>query len=290
MAASSMTGFGRSEAEVGGVRLVIEIASVNQKGLQVGVHGPDCWPTLESAASGWARTRLIRGKVTARVTRTSSESSGVWNAEAVRASLEELARLAALNRIPFTPDAGVLLRLAESARGGSEGYPDFVTSEPVLKAAFEKALDQLKAMRLAEGAALASDLAARVANLSAMVDRMESSEKGAPVRQRENLLRRLREAGLPVDLGDERVLKELALFADRCDITEETVRLRSHCGQFLAELPSPGAGRKLDFLVQEFLREVNTIGSKAAEIATTRLVLEAKTEIERIREQVQNLE
>ena len=90
--------------------------------------------------------------------------------------------------------------------------------------------------------------------------------------------------------SDERVLKELALFADRSDITEEVVRLRSHLSQFGTELSQAGAGRKLDFLVQELLREVNTIGSKASEIPTTKLVLEAKTEIERIREQVQNLE
>lgn len=290
MAASSMTGFGRAEADVGGLRLVIEIASVNQKGLQVGVHGPDCWPSLESTAAGWIRARLIRGKVTARVTRTASGTSRLWNAESVRTSLEELAQLAALNKIPFTPDAGVLLRLAEAGRGGSEDYPSFDSAEPSLRRSFETALDQLKTMRLAEGAALAADLAARIARISSLVDGMESSESGAPARHRENLLRRLRDAGLTVDPADERVLRELALFADRCDITEETVRLRSHCGQFLEELPTPGAGRKLDFLVQEFLREVNTIGSKAVEIATTRLVLEAKTEIERVREQVQNLE
>jgi uncharacterized protein (TIGR00255 family) len=104
------------------------------------------------------------------------------------------------------------------------------------------------------------------------------------------LLRRLKEAGLDLDVSDERVLKELAFFAERCDISEEIVRLRSHLAQFEAELGQANGGRKLDFLVQELLREVNTIGSKAAEIPTTRAVLEAKTEIERIREQVQNLE
>lgn len=290
MAASSMTGFGRAEAEVGGVRLVVEIVSVNQKALQAGVHGPDCWPTLESAASGWIRAHLVRGKVTAKVTRVTAASSRLWNADEVRAALEELSRLAALNKIPFEPDAGVLLRLAETGRGGTETLPSFDAAEPALRKAFASALASLKAMRLAEGSALAADLAARVAKLSGMVEAMAAAESGAPTRHRANLLRRLREAGLQIDLSDERLLKELALFADRCDITEEVVRLRSHCSQFLEELPQPGAGRKLDFLVQELLREVNTIGSKAVEIATTRQVLEAKTEIERIREQVQNLE
>ena len=93
-----------------------------------------------------------------------------------------------------------------------------------------------------------------------------------------------------VDLSDERVLRELALHADRCDITEELTRLGSHLEQGRAQLGQAGSGRSLDFLTQEFLREVNTIGSKAAEVETTRAVLEAKTEIERFREQVQNLE
>jgi uncharacterized protein (TIGR00255 family) len=119
---------------------------------------------------------------------------------------------------------------------------------------------------------------------------MEVAEKAAPLRHRDAMLKRLKDAGLDLDVSDERVLKELTLFADRADITEEVVRLKSHNAQFSAELQQPNSGRKLDFLIQELLREVNTIGSKASEIATTKLVLEAKTEIERIREQVQNLE
>ena len=146
------------------------------------------------------------------------------------------------------------------------------------------------AMRRAEGAALAKDRGGRLVRMATMVDGMEAAEKAAPVRHRDAMLKRLKEAGLSLDVSDERVLKELALFADRSDITEEVVRLRSHIAQFSTELAQPNAGRKLDFLIQELLREVNTIGSKAAEIATTKLVLEAKTEIERIREQVQNLE
>ena len=145
-------------------------------------------------------------------------------------------------------------------------------------------------MRQAEGAALSKDLNARLAKMTIMVEGMEVAEKAAPLRHRDAMLKRLKDAGLDLDVSDERVLKELTLFADRADITEEVVRLKSHVAQFSAELGQPNCGRKLDFLIQELLREVNTIGSKASEIATTKLVLEAKTEIERIREQVQNLE
>ncbi|PAZ05099.1 MAG: hypothetical protein CAK86_04270 [Opitutia bacterium AMD-G1] len=276
MAASSMTGFGRTEINLPGARLSVEIATVNQKNLQVSVFGPEAWPALESAASGWIRTRLQRGKVTARVTQA--------------AALDELARIALLCGMKLTADGELLLRLAENTRRPSVALPDFIEAETAVRTAFEEALQNLVVMRQAEGAALAKDLNERLAKMSDMVAGMEEAEKAAPIRHRDAMLKRLKDAGLNLDVSDERVLKELTLFADRADITEEVVRLKSHIAQFSRELLQPNSGRKLDFLTQELLREVNTIGSKASEIATTKLVLEAKTEIERVREQVQNLE
>jgi uncharacterized protein (TIGR00255 family) len=292
MAAHSMTGFGRAEIDLPGARLAVELATVNQKNLQVSVHGPDAWPTLESAATGWIRARLQRGKVTARVTQAAAGGPGAtWDLEATRLQLVELERLAQALGTPWTPPSlELLLKLAESRRGQAGALPELATVETIVQAAFARALDQLVSMRAREGAALAADLRARLGLLAGFVRTMEASEQGAVARHREALLRRLKEAGLDLDVSDERVLKELAFFAERCDITEEVVRLRSHLAQFEAELGQANGGRKLDFLVQEILREVNTIGSKAAEIPTTRAVLEAKTEIERIREQVQNLE
>jgi uncharacterized protein (TIGR00255 family) len=293
MAAHSMTGFGRAEIDLPGARLAVELATVNQKNLQVSVHGPDAWPTLESSATAWVRARLQRGKVTARVTQAAASAGpgGAWDTAATRAQLQELEKLALAVGAPWTPPSlELVLKLAESRRGQTNALPDFAAVEAVVQAAFARALDQLVAMRAQEGSALAADLRARLALLGGFVTTMETSERGAVARHREALLRRLKEAGLALDVSDERVLKELAFFAERCDITEEVVRLRSHLAQFEAELGQANGGRKLDFLVQELLREVNTIGSKAAEIPTTRAVLEAKTEIERIREQVQNLE
>lgn len=286
-----MTGFGRAEIDLPGVRLSVEIATVNQKNLQVSVFGPDAWPALESTASAWIRARLQRGKVTARVTQAAASTCSVqWDAEAVAGSLDELSKVAARCGVKISPDAELLLRLAESSRRPSTVLPVLTEVEAVVQKAFEDALRQLIAMRQAEGAALARDLNDRLTKMSTMVNGMEVAEKSAPVRHRDAMLKRLKDAGLALDVTDERVLKELALFADRSDITEEVVRLKSHIAQFSAELGQPNGGRKLDFLIQELLREVNTIGSKASEIATTKLVLEAKTEIERIREQVQNLE
>lgn len=286
-----MTGFGRAEIDLPGVRLSVEIASVNQKNLQVSVFGPEAWPALESTACAWIRARLQRGKVTARVTQAAaSAQSRQWDAEAVAGSLDELSKIGLRCGVKFIPDAELLLRLAETSRRPTATLPPLADVEAAVQKAFEEALARLVAMRQAEGAALAKDLGARLAKMASMVGEMEAAEKSAPARHRDALLKRLKEAGLSLDVTDERVLKELALYADRSDITEEVVRLRSHVAQFSAELALPNGGRKLDFLIQELLREVNTIGSKASEIATTKLVLEAKTEIERIREQVQNLE
>ena len=286
-----MTGFGRAEINLPGARLSVEIATVNQKNLQVSVFGPEAWPALESAASGWIRTRLQRGKVTARVTQAAASATHrQWDHEAVAANLEELSKLATRCGVTLSADGELLLRLAESSRRPSVVLPDFVEVEALVRTAFEEALGKLVTMRQAEGAALSKDLNARLAKMSDMVVGMEEAEKAAPIRHRDAMLKRLKDAGLDLDVSDERVLKELTLFADRADITEEVVRLKSHIAQFSTELLQPNCGRKLDFLIQELLREVNTIGSKASEIATTKLVLEAKTEIERIREQVQNLE
>jgi uncharacterized protein (TIGR00255 family) len=288
-----MTGFGRGEINLPDRRLSVEIVTVNQKNLQVSCYVPEEWTALETLSAPWIRARLVRGKVTVRVTFAdvaAKPTTTAWDEEAVLNMLADLRALATRSGVPFEPDARLLLQLAESKRTTRTPLPALELCEAAVAAGFAAALDQLVAMREAEGRSLVSDLSGRLQKISNWVTEMEAGEKEAPKRHRAALMRRLQEAGLGLDPSDERVLKELALFADRCDITEEVVRLKSHILQFTNELKVAKSGRKLDFLVQEFLREVNTVGSKAAEIPTTKAVLEAKTEIERIREQVQNLE
>ncbi len=287
-----MTGFGRSELKLPGRVWAIELTSVNQKSLQVSVYGPEEWPLLESTLTAWIRPRIYRGKITVRLTSAEaiSRAGSGWDESSLQASFAELKQLAEKLKIPFQPDVRLLLDLAESRRLNRVALPAWDDVLPLLQKSFIEALNHLVAMREQEGASLGKDLKSRVEHLEKLLAVMESSEKNAPARQRDLLLKRLKESGLSVDLADERILKELTLFADRSDITEEIVRLRSHFSQFHDELKQEKTGRKLDFLVQELLREVNTIGSKASEISTTKAVLEAKTEIERIREQVQNIE
>lgn len=287
-----MTGFGRAEFKLFDKNFAIEMASVNQKSLQVSVYGPEEWPTLESLVTQWIKSSIYRGKITIRLTshEHDNRANAPWNEAKIQSTLDELRHIAHRLHVRFEPDARLLLSLAESRHADRPRMPHIETCAEILHQAFHAALHQLIKVRQTEGRALAADLQQRLARLNELVLAMETHEKGAPARHRQVLQKRLSESGLNMDFNDERILRELAIFADRCDITEETVRLKSHLAQFAEDLMGDKVGRKLDFLIQELLREVNTVGSKASEIATTKAVLEAKTEIERIREQVQNLE
>jgi uncharacterized protein (TIGR00255 family) len=146
-------------------------------------------------------------------------------------------------------------------------------------------------MRAKEGEALLVDFIKRAEQLHRLVEAIAVRAPQVPANYRGQLTKRLRDAGLELDLNDERVLREIALFADRCDVSEEITRLRSHFEQFSALLKSDAEiGRKADFILQEIGREVNTIGSKANDLAIARAVIELKNELERVREQMANVE
>jgi uncharacterized protein (TIGR00255 family) len=146
-------------------------------------------------------------------------------------------------------------------------------------------------MRSSEGEHLKADFISRLNTLILFSQKIAAEAPARPVRQRELLAKRLRDAGLDLDLADERVAKEIALFADRCDVSEEITRLESHFAKFREYLDAAEPpGRALDFLCQELFREFNTIGSKANDASIAQTIVEAKTELEKIREQVQNIE
>jgi uncharacterized protein (TIGR00255 family) len=285
-AARSMTGFGRATLAQGNANLTAEVSTVNQRGLAVVVHLPAEWAELETRLGAVVRESFQRGKVTVRLGCTRVGTGGPDLAEPLR----HLRDLATRHGIKGEPDWHVLQRLVEQQQGiAGLPVPDETMAEAAARC-LREALRACDGMRAKEGEALVRDLSTRLDAIAALVERMAASERTSPTRTRDRLLRRLADLGVGIDLADERVLRELALHADRCDITEELTRLRSHIEQGRSQLGQSAPGRGLDFLTQEFLREVNTIGSKAAEVETTRAVLEAKTEIERFREQVQNLE
>ena len=291
----SMTGFGRScaEAAKAGVRIQVEIHSVNRKTLDIQISAPREWSGYEAICSEWINDAFQRGRVNVQIKVESAKDSGdslAMNTEAMAESLNNLKAFARAQGLDFTPDSSLILDLARSVKDSSK-LPDWKELKDALQEAFKLALADINAMRLQEGAALAEDLRVRIAELETLRKQIEKNASGSTQRYRNALLERLKQLELELDVSDERVLKEIAIYADRSDISEETTRLSSHFEQFLGFLNADEAtGRKMDFLCQEIHREFNTTGSKSNDIEITRLVIEGKNALERIREQVQNIE
>ncbi|WPJ95070.1 YicC/YloC family endoribonuclease [Coraliomargarita algicola] len=291
----SMTGFGRGCADAvdAGVRIQIEINSVNRKTLDVQISAPREWNGYESICNEWISAAFQRGRVNVQIKVESTQGGSdslALNTNAMAESLKGLRAFAESQDLEFTPDSGFLLELARSVKDSS-GLPDWKELKDSIQEAFQKALADIDSMRQQEGAALAADLKERITQLEDFRQQIEKNASGSTLRYRDALLERLKQLKLELDPSDERVLKEVAIFADRSDISEETTRLACHFEQFLSFLNADEAtGRKMDFLCQEIHREFNTTGSKSNDIEITRMVIEGKNALERIREQVQNIE
>ena len=291
----SMTGFGRgcAEAAEAGLRIQVEIHSVNRKTLDIQISAPREWSGYEAICSEWINDAFQRGRVNVQIKVESTQDSSdllVMNTDAMAESLNNLRAFAEAQGFDFTPDSSLILDLARSVKDRSS-LPDWKELKNALQEALRVALADINAMRLHEGTALAKDLKERITELETFRKQIEKNAAGSTQRYRDALLERLKQLELELDVSDERVLKEIAIYADRSDISEETTRLSSHFEQFLGFLNADEAtGRKMDFLCQEIHREFNTTGSKSNDIEITRLVIEGKNTLERIREQVQNIE
>ena len=287
-----MTGYGRAAGVVGGYSLTVQVSSVNRKTLDLAIRLPEEWASLEPSIGEQVRKVASRGRVSVVVELTGARRGGeiVWDAAEVNAAIDRLSSLAADRGIAFKPTAELLWSVANSQRMAAIHPPVEEAAAVVIEAAGE-ALRAFAAMRSLEGQALLTDLTARLIELKAHVEKIAGRAPLVVPTHRELLMQRLRQAGLELDLSDERVLREIALYADRTDVTEELTRLRSHFEQFGALLNSDGEiGRKSEFILQEIGREVNTIGSKANDLTISRAVIELKNELERIREQIANVE
>ncbi|TVR55809.1 MAG: YicC family protein [Puniceicoccaceae bacterium] len=289
---NSMTGFGRASGTVGTVAFEVVLSSVNRRSLELSFSLPREWQPLEAELIPIIRRHAARGRIqiAVEVRRPEGAAAG-WDDAAVAAAWERLSTLAARLGIPMDAGADTLLSLLEIAAKES-ALPPAENAAKAVRETLLQALDAFRASRIREGQALAADLSARIDKVRGWIDEIRSRAPEMPSRYRDLLLIRLRQAGLDLDPEDERVLKEIALFADRCDISEELTRLGSHLAQLaelLQETQEP-VGRRLDFLLQEISREVHTTGAKSNDLEISKLVLEAKNELERIREQVQNIE
>jgi len=289
----SMTGFGRGSATTDDGTATVEIACVNRKQAEVVVQLARELAELESGIRRAVLNTISRGRIQVSVQfeRPGGTAAPVRVDLALVDALETaFQRISAHTRRPLAPEAGDFLRTPGIIRIEDGGLsPD--AAWPAIERALEVAIEQVLDMRATEGRDLARDLATRLGLLEKTALAIAALAPGRPERHRDLLLKRLRDAGLELDFQDDRVLRELAVFADRCDISEEITRLDSHFRKFRDYMAGgEPAGRPLDFLCQEIHREFNTIGSKASDAAIAQHVVEAKTELEKIREQVQNVE
>ncbi len=290
-----MTGFGRGERGIDGGRVVVEVRAVNHRHLDLKLRGVGR-PGLEEALSARVRAALGRGAVTlaVRVDRAAAADDGALALDRVAPVHRQLVALAAALGAPPPSLELTLARLGAAAGGAGPSVDDEAVAGDVLAAA-DDALAGLRVMRAREGQALAADLRGRISALSTLVEQVASASAGAAAEAHARLLDRVRrllaDAGA-AELGPDRLAAELATIADRVDVSEELTRLRSHLAQALGLVDGADRtiGRALDFLVQELGRELNTVGSKAGSAAIAHLVVSGKVELEKLREQVQNVE
>lgn len=290
---NSMTGFGRGEAKREGVTWSVECSSVNRKQLEVAVNLPRELSELEAAVRSEVAAAVSRGRVNVAVRRDAGSAA----VEAVRIDHELAAHyFHAMHALALKLDIPPEISLTDITRMPgviSQAQAEISTEDvwPFVQEALAAALGQLNTMRAAEGASLRADIESRLRTIESLLDSVRAKAVSVPENQRRLLRQRLEEAGLPLPLEDERLVKEIALFADRTDISEELTRAASHVKQFRVYLDADTpAGRSLDFLLQEFFREFNTMGSKCNNAEIAHHVVTAKTELEKIREQVQNAE
>jgi len=290
---NSMTGFGRGEAEIGGHCFTVELKSVNHRYLDMNIRTPRFLMFLEDFIRSEVKKRLARGRVDIFVNyKDTSGSLGTMqvNLEAakqyVKAAETILAGVMVENDLSITS----LMRM-EGVITFEEAEKDETVLKEALSAALTQALDNIIAARLTEGKNMAKDLLERKETLAEILAGIEQREPLVVEEYREKLRVKVEEYMAGSGIDENRFNSEILYFSDKASITEEIVRIHSHLKELEQLLNSPEAtGRSMDFLVQELNREFNTIGSKASDITITKAVLTAKGEIERIREQIQNME
>ena len=289
-----MTGFGKAEANLQGRKIKVEISSVNsRKGLDLGINLPRELVSMEAELREQLQKAVSRGRVGVSVFVDGVNGANGQlrvNRDLLKQYCKEI-RLYA-KEIGANDEVGMefLFRLP-GVMGDGKSDAEETGLQKKIAETLGVAVAEFQKSREREGRFLCKNLIRQIGALDKIVAGVEKRKDAVLLRFRQNLQKRLREAGLEVPLDDERLVKEIVIFSDRCDISEEVMRLRSHFQEARRLLQTADSiGRNLDFLLQEIGREVNTIGSKANDIEISRRVVELKTELEKIREQVQNLE
>ena len=294
----SMTGFGKTPSDVSSVtRWTFEISSVNRKQLELRINLPREFSSFETEIRGFLKNKISRGMINIKGIYTPDTDSGNRVPAINHDLLDELISSALEMQKKYPELAGNCCNLSSFyAVPGVINTPETDVDDPqiisCILTALDSALQQFIAMRQTEGEALEADLRSRLELLRSILERIVPFTVEINENMRNKLLQRCRESGLEIDLNDERLLKEILFYADKGDVSEEITRLKSHFVQFEKFLSgnSSDAGRSLDFLVQEMFREINTLGNKSGSCDISPLVVAFKTELEKMREQIQNAE
>lgn len=292
----SMTGYGRGEVTGEGVSVTVELRAVNNRYLDCAIKMPRAYLFAEDAMKERIQASVGRGKVDVYVNmvHTAGDDTVVTVNEALaKGYIDALKKIYELDGGNYIKKSGYAADLAR--------FPDVITVEKkeedqekvqeLLLEALDAALAGFNDMREREGDKLAQDILFRGDTIEQLVQKVEARSPGIVADYRARLEAKLTEVLQNTQIDESRILTEAAIYADKVAVDEETVRLRSHLSQLREMMKQGGSvGRKLDFLIQEFNREANTIGSKCNDIETSRVVVDIKAEIEKIREQIQNLE
>ncbi len=289
----SMTGFGRASIQLDSLSVSIELSSVNKRNIEVVLQGPREWQTFEIQASKIISEEIERGRVRVSISAQNSDSysnqsidfSTVENdAKSLLSTMEKLGQEEKISTLS-------IIELYKIKQLQDTSLPSFDTVTTDLQKAMKEALHALIEMKKIEGAKLLEDMTDRVSSLRKYSKGIKEKANDMPKLWKNRLIQRLKQNDLGLDLDDERVLKEMTIFSEKCDISEEITRIDSHLIQLNNTLTSHGSiGRKIEFLLQEVGRELNTICSKSTETVCTNLALNAKTEVEKLREQAMNVE
>lgn len=289
----SMTGFGAADGQDGDVGYRVEIRSVNNRYFKSAIKLPESLQQFESEIDKLLRSRLGRGSVnyTLWVRDNSPAAAYGINAAALRRYIDQLAAAASgLESIRI--DLSAMLEWPGVCQPPELDEARQTAQLAMIRRITEEAIGRLLKMREAEGAALLADLKSQCQTIRRQLEEVRARSPGVVVEYQARLQSRVREllAGTNVKLSEDDLVREVSIFAERCDVNEEISRLSSHLAQFLELCDSPeDTGRRLDFLAQELLREANTIGSKANDAQIARQIVDIKAAIDRIKEQVQNV-
>ena len=289
----SMTGFGRAQIQFQNDIITLELASVNKRNLEVLLSSPKEWQAFEIHASQKVKSKIYRGRIRISVSieQQSGKTSSLFNKDQLSSDFSEFKKLLQEYGTSIEIKGETIFELLKLRNSNDSHAIPITEVDEILDGLLSDALEKLLEMKNQEGNSLRKDMSERVSLISRLVSKIESESLNIAQEWKEKLFQRLSNAGLQIDLDDERVLKEITIFAEKSDISEEITRLNSHILQLHTTFEqAESIGRKIEFLLQEMGRELNTICSKSTKIQCTQIALDARNELEKLREQALNVE